>query len=247
MNELIQYQKPELIILAEKTKLRNYDVEKRKMFAVKLVAKLLNLLGVNDGKTEQHNALAIHICDFYGHVSFEQIDKAFGLFVLGIFKTKPFQQLNAVVFGQVMADFSDYEKEQTKIYKLKLQEFKNQAKPMEQTEKDALMETAIENAIEQYKRTGDIELAPSKYDWLDSKGKMRGNRTAAEWDVLKRNQYNSVKNRLIEVYTKAKASSVEEKAEFKNAIIELQQTKSTKAINQSKYELLENYFNSLVS
>ena len=115
MNELIQYQKPELIVLAEKKKLRDYEIEKRKAFSVKLIAKLLNLLGVNDGKTEQHNALAIHVCDFYGHVSFEQIDKAFGLFVIGAFTTKPFQQLNAVVFGQVMAEYFLHEKEQTKI------------------------------------------------------------------------------------------------------------------------------------
>ena len=246
MNELIQYQKPELIILAEKKKLRDYPIETRKTHAVRLIAKLLNLLGVNDGKTEQHNALAIHVCDFYGHVSFEQIDKAFGLFVLGTFKTKPFQQLNAVVFGQVITEYFDYEKEQTKIYKMKLQEFKETSKPMDKKEAEELMENAINEAIEVYKRTGEIELAPSKYDWLDSKGLMQGALSLEDWNNIKRDKMNSVRARLIEVYGKAKAISFEDKIEIKNTLKDLQDKKSGMVISQSKLELLKDYFNTKI-
>jgi len=246
MNELIKYQKPELIVLAEKKKLRDYEIETRKAYAVKLIAKLLNLLGVNDGKTEQHNALAIHVCDYYGHVSFEQIDKAFGLFVLGTFKTKPFQQLNAVVFGQVMAEYSNYEKEQTKIYKMKLQEFKETSKPMDKKEAEELMQNAINEAIEIYKRTGEIELAPSKYDWLDSKGIMQGALSLEDWNNVKREKMDSVRTRLIEVYGKAKAISFEDKIEIKNTLKELQDKKSGMVISQSKLELLKDYFNTKI-
>lgn len=246
MNELIQYQKPELIILAEKKKLRDYPIETRKTHAVRLIAKLLNLLGVNDGKTEQHNALAIHVCDFYGHVSFEQIDKAFGLFVLGTFKTKPFQQLNAVVFGQVITEYFDYEKEQTKIYKMKLLEFKETSKPMDKKEAEQLMENAINEAIEVYKRTGEIELAPSKYDWLDSKGLMQGALSLEDWNNVKREKMNSVRARLIEVYGKAKAISFEDKIEIKNTLKDLQDKKSGMVISQSKLELLKDYFNTKI-
>ena len=246
MNELIQYQKPELIVLAEKKKLRDYPIETRKSITVKLIAKLLNLLGVNDGKTEQHNALAIHVCDFYGHISFEQIDKAFGLFVLGTFKIKPFQQLNAVVFGQVMAEYSNYEKEQTKIYKMKLQEFKETSKPMDKKEAEKLMENAINEAIEVYKRTGQIELAPSKYDWLDSKGKMQGTFSLEEWNNMKREKMNSVRTRLIEVYGKAKALSFEDKIEIKNTLKDLQIKNCGIVISQCKLELLQDYFNTKI-
>ncbi|MFZ2432495.1 MAG: hypothetical protein WAW57_15255 [Lutibacter sp.] len=243
MNELIQYQKPELIILAEKKKLRDYEIETRKAYAVKLIAKLLNLLGVNDGKTEQHNALAIHVCDYYGHVSFEQIDKAFGLFVLGTFKTKPFQQLNAVVFGQVMADYFDYEKDQTKIYKMKIQEMKETAPTMDKEESDKFMEIAIKEAIEIYKKTGDIELPVSKYDWLDSKGLMQGELSLEKWNNIKRDKMESVRTRLIEVYGKAKAISFEDKIEIKNTLKNLQQKNCGMAVAQAKLELLTDYFN----
>ena len=245
MNELIQYQKPELIVLAEKKKLRDYPIETRKTNAVRLIAKLLNLLGVNDGKTEQHNALAIHVCDYYGHFTFEQMDKAFGLFVQGAFKNKPFQQLNAVVFGQVMSEYSEHEKEQTKIYKMKLKEFKETSKPMDKIEADKLMENAIKEAIEVYKETGDIELAPSKYDWLDSKGKMQGELSLEDWNNLKRDKINSVRMRLIEVFGKAKAISFEEKIEIKNTLKDLQEKKCGMVISQCKLELLKDYFDKL--
>lgn len=247
MESLILYAKPELIILAEKKKLRSYQEVELNTTTGAFVYKLLALLGVKDGNLEQHNALANHIKVAYKHQTFEQMDKAFELFISGQLKTKPFQQLNAVVFGQVMNEYFEYEKEQTKVYKLKLNEFKNQAKPMEQTEKDQLMEAAINAALKEYTQTGEIELAPSKYDWLDSKGKLQGTLPKAEWDEIKLNKYESVKTRLIEVYSKAKASSTEERSEFKNIIQDLQGKKSGKIIAQSKYELLKDYFNSLIS
>jgi hypothetical protein len=157
MNELIQCQKPELIVLAEKKKLRDYPIETRKSYAVKLIAKLLNLLAVNDGKTEQHNILAIHLCDYYGHVSFEQIDKAFGLFVAGKLKTKPFQQLNAVVFGSVMNDYFEYENEQLKVYRLKLNELKENTVKISETERLKLIDKHITEMTLQFLKTGEIE------------------------------------------------------------------------------------------
>jgi len=246
MNELIQYQKPELIILAEKKKLRDYQIETRNALMVKFIAKLLNLLGVNDGKTDQHNALALHVSDYYGHYTFEQMDKAFGLFVLGTFKTKPFQQLNAVVFGQVMSEYSEYEKEQTKIYKMKLQEFKETSNQIPESEKDELMENAIKEAIEVYKNTSEIELAASKYDWLFSKGLIQNGINEKDFDEIKKAKYASVKMRLIEVYSKIKSISVEDKAENKKILQELQEKVSGNVVYQCKLELLQDYFNTKI-
>jgi hypothetical protein len=128
--ELAVYSKPELVLISEKMKLRDYSPEQRLTQTANLVYKLLNLLGVNEGKTDHHIELARHVSDFYGHFTFEQIEKAFGLFIVGKFKTRPYQQLNAVVFGQVMNEFDEYQKEQTKVYRLSIQEFKNKAVPM---------------------------------------------------------------------------------------------------------------------
>ena len=245
MEELILYAKPELVLISEKKKLRDYQETDLNIKVVKLVYELLLLLGVKDGSTDQHNALKNHICSAYRHITIEQMEKAFELFVKGEFKTKPFQQLNAVVFGQVMNEYFEYEKDQTKIYRQNIQEFKQKATPMNEQEKNELMEIAIKKAIKHYKKTGEIEMAASKYDWLDSKGMLQGDQTNEEWNTIKKEKYKSVKNRLIATYSSAKASSQDQKTELKNIIKELQETKSGKAIAQSKTELLENYFNSL--
>ena len=45
------------------------------------------------------------------------------------------QQLNAVVVGNVMIEYLEYEKQKTKNYRLKIQEFKTKAIPMTEQEK----------------------------------------------------------------------------------------------------------------
>lgn len=247
MDQLQIYSKPELVLISEKKKLRNYTPDERTMKSANLVYRLLNLLGVNDGKTEHHTELVNHVTNFYGHFTFEQIEKAFGMFISRQLKTQPFQQLNAVVFGNVMQEFDDYQKEQTRVYRLAIQEFKNKAVPMSEDEKDQIMEESIEKAIQKYKKTGEIEMAHSKYDWLDLKGKLQEGLTRDEWDSRKRSKYLSVKHRLIAVYENMKATNTEEKTEYKNIIKELQEPKSGKIITQSKKELLENYFNYIIS
>jgi len=242
MEQLQVYSKPELVLISEKKKLRDYSPEQRLTQTANLVYKLLNLLGVNEGKTDHHVELARHVSDFYGHFTFEQIEKAFGLFIVGKFKAKPFQQLNAVVFGQVMQEFDEYQKEQTKVYRLNIQEFKNKAIPMETKDKDEFMEFAIKKAIEQFAKTGVIELASSKYDWLDSHNKLQDERSTEEWEKLKRTKYNSVQARLKVHYENEKAGTRDQKTEAKNTLKEIQENKSGKVIAQCKLELLEDYF-----
>ena len=245
MDQLAKYIKPELIVISESKKLRDFTPEERTMKSASLVYKLLNLLGVKDGNTEHHTELVRHVTDFYGHFTFEQIEKAFGMFISRQLKIQPFQQLNAVVFGNVMQEFDDYTKEQTKNYRLAIQEFKAKAIPMTQEEKDDIMQKAIEKAIDVYKQTGTIEMASSKYDWLDAQGKLQGKLTKDEWHNRKRSKYASVKSRLIASYSSMKANTQDEKTTYKNVLIELQNAKSGKIISQCKLELLEHYFDNL--
>lgn len=242
MNKLIQYKKPELILLAEKVKLRDYPEEKRNSLTMQFIFKLLNLLGVNDGKTEQHNALAVHVSEFYKDYTFEQMDKAFGLFVSGAFNVKPFQQLNAVVYGSVMSEFFNYEKEQTKIYKMKVMEQKETKPPMSEEDKKIFMDNAINKAIEEYQKTGEIELPASKYDWLFSQGIIQQEMSFEDFNELKKAKYETVKAKLLEVYTKQKCISVDEKTENKNIIKELQEKVSGNVVYHCKLEMLKDYF-----
>jgi hypothetical protein len=104
------------------------------------------------------------------------------------------------------------------------------------------MKIAINNAIQEFKKTGQIELASSKYDWLDSKNKLQGERSTPEWENLKRTKYNSVQSRLKVHYENLKSGSRDEKIEVKNILKEIQENKSGKVIAQCKLELLEDYF-----
>ena len=79
MDQLVIYNKPELVLISETKKLRDYNPEQRLTQSANLVYKLLNLLGVNDGKTEHHTELVRHVSDFYGHFTFEQIEKAYSI------------------------------------------------------------------------------------------------------------------------------------------------------------------------
>lgn len=246
MDQLQIYKKPELVLISEKKKLREYSQEEKMGKVANLIFKLLNLLGVNEGKTEHHLVLARHVSDFYGHFSFEQIEKAFGLFIARTFKTKPFQQLNAVVFGQVMAEYSEYEKEQTKIYKMKLKEFRETAEPMPENEKNEYMEKVISNALSAYKDTGDIDMPIPKYDWLNSQGLIQGDMSLIDFNEMKKEKYEIVKNRLIEIYGKAKALSFEDKIQIKKTLKDLQEKGCWLVVAQCKLEMLEDYFNTKI-
>jgi len=246
MENIIQYAKPQLIVLSEKKKIRDYVDETKKLYTVKLVKKLLLLLGVNEGKQDVHNALALHIISAYNHFTFEQIDKAFELFVSGALKSKPFQQLNAVVFGQVMVEYAEYEKEQTKVYRQKLTEFNQQAKPMSEEEKDNYMNIQIEKAIKEFEKTGNIDVPTAKYDYLFAKGKIQGKLSKTEFEALKRAKYNSVQNRLIGVYASMKATTFDEKIEIKNIQKQIEENKSGIVVMQCKLEMVQDYFNDII-
>lgn len=246
MNKLVKYKKDELILISEKPKLRSYEETERKRLVVKLVAELLFLLGVNEGKTEQHNALALHINNNWTNLTFEEIRKAFIMFVNGELNIKPFQQLNAVVFGQVINEFKTFQVDKIRSYKNKMQKLKFESNKMTPQEADKFMENIIEEAKKKFKKNGLIESHFSKYNWLDSKGKLQGNKSKKEWEDYKLTKYYSVQSRLLVDYENMKAQTRDEKNKIKLAIQDIKNKKSNKVINQCKLEILEDYFNNLI-
>ena len=65
-----------------------------------------------------------------------------------------------------------------------------------------------------------------------SKGLIQNGINEKGFDEIKKAKYNSVKTRLIEVYSKSKADSESEKADIKNTIKELQEKVSGKVMYQ---------------
>ena len=245
--QLAKYKKPGLLVLADAPKLREIPEEEKNAKTVKLIIYLLNLLGVTKVKTEQHNALAVHISENYADSTFEEIHKAFNLFVKGEFETKPYQQLNAVVFGKVMSEYDELKRNQSKTYQLQLQEFKRKSEPMSQEEIDGFMELSILKAIETFAKTGVIEVPGNKYDWLDSKGRLQGEATDEDWKSYKKTKYSYCKARLIAKFKNKETISIEEIIKKRDVIKELEEAKSGKVVLMSKTEILEDYFKELLN
>lgn len=254
--EIIKYKKPYLIELEEKKKLKDYG-ENLNQLCLNVVTKLLDLLGVKDGKTEHHIALVNHIIDCYKNYTLEEIKYAFDLYIKGEYTQqtssgfitlKPNQSLNAVVFGQVMREYELRKQKELKNYRLKIQQFKNQAKPMKQEDINEIMEKAIQEGLRHFKETGIVDNANSRYDWLDSQGKFLESfsMTQQQFNDYKKKEYNTIVAKLEVEYENKKASTKEEKASFKNILQELKEPKSGKAIIECKKKLLLNYYKKIV-
>lgn len=247
LNQLVRFAKPELVVLSESPKLRELSIEEKNTKSFEVVKYLLNLLGVADGKTEHHKALIMHISQNYTDNTFEEIYKAFNLFAMGELQEKPLQQLNAVVFGKVMAEYSKLKRNQVKTYQLRLQEFKREAQPMSQDDIDEFMDEIISEAVEKFKKTGVIEMAANKYDWLDSKGRIQGERTKETWYKYKRTKYISCKASLKVELKNQKPVNKQEKINLTNTLKELEEAKSGKVVLRCKTEILEDYFKQLIN
>lgn len=244
MSELVAYAKPKMIVLEEKKKLREYQEANLNTLCKELVVYLLNLLAVNGDKTDQHNAMFSFVRDCYKHSTFEEIKYAFNLYVQGEFELKPYQTLNAVVFGQVMREYDLKKKKDLKNYRLNIQQFKNKAKEMTPEEAEEYMVIAIDKAIEVYKKSGKIKTPSSKYDYLDKKGLLQEafKIDNEKWDAYKKTKYTMVQVELIEQYKSKKAVNRDDKIDIKNTLIALENEKNGQVISECKKQILTDYF-----
>ena len=242
MSNLKIYKKPELIVLESKKKLREYtDIEFNTKCA-NLVYYLLNLLGVSDGKTEHHTTLIKFIKATSDHYSFEEIVKAFDLYVSHQLNIKVFQQLNAVVFGNVMKAFSVYKNQKLRIYKQQ-NSIKKEVE-LSENEKNQIMQKATLKIFAEYKQTEELKgITHHIYDYLDNKGLMP-----------KENEYK------ISIYKKAKKIILQEKRNeyllsqnvpqnniINEQIDSIKNNNNKQVINFSKKIILEEYFKKIIS
>ena len=165
------YKEPMLFVLENKQKIKEYSEDILNVKILSIVDTLLNLLGVNqnESKDGQWIELAKFIRSDYSHFTFEEIEHAFKMFIKGEFETKPFQQLNAVVFGQVMNYYYDYKR-------IKLFDFKKQLNTKElpmitESQKDEIVLDGLKSAFDLYSiRKKMNEVVSHYYDFLDEKG-----------------------------------------------------------------------------
>jgi len=169
MSNLTIYTPPKLAILEAKKKIRDYSETERNQITFRMIEKLLNLLGVNDGKQEHHKTLHAFINEMYTRLTYEEINEAFNLCVAGEFNIKPFQQLNSVVFGQVISAFEVYKKEKLYTYRQKLQKEKAMT-DIPEKEKEFIMLEASDRIFRDYIQNKEItEACNHVYDYLFEK------------------------------------------------------------------------------
>lgn len=166
--------KPELIILEEQTKIRDYEDDAvLNALLVELVNHLLALLGVSGKANSQDHIKAIQfIKDAMRNYTVEEIKKAFDMFVAGEFKEKPIHKFDAVVVGYVMREYQSHKDEKLRNYRLAQQKEDDHApeKPTEQ-EQEEMMNNRIAELILEYQSRGTISgVLTHVYSHLRGKG-----------------------------------------------------------------------------
>ena len=187
MSNIQQYKKPELIVLEEKPKLTSYPMEQRLAVCTGIVKELLQFLGVGKNSDSDHHVKSIKFiaesCQFY---SYEEILKAFNMYVAGRFQQEAYQQLNPVVIGYVMREFEFYKREQLKLYRQKESMKKDEPTEPTEAEKKKSIEDAITRTYLEFKNTGKVTgLITHIYNHLDLEGKFQGNKSDKDWARFK--------------------------------------------------------------
>jgi len=125
MNKLVNYKKPELVVLNELKKIMDYEPEEKLTKSASVVKTLILNLGVGNNSDENQHIQAIkYINENCKDYSFEEIIKAFQLAIEGKLNIQLFQQLNSLVIGNVLREFEVYKRRNLQDYNRKNAEIK---------------------------------------------------------------------------------------------------------------------------
>lgn len=225
-----------LQILDKNLPLRNYpEQDLNRAILMEFMPYLTRLLSLTDETSSNRLEMALPaIKEHCWGMGFSEMKKMFEMYVDNKLTVQPMANyFDRILLGKIV---SSYMQQKSKVIKKEI------LKIMSESEKIEIMEIAIKEAIDVYRETGDIDLSSSKYDYLYAKGLLQGSLSKEDFNDLKRLKYESVKNRLIAVYSEMKFNSLEEKKENKNILKEIQEKVSGTVVYQCKFEMLEDYF-----
>tara|TARA_R110002020_G_scaffold218594_5_gene426506 strand:+ start:318 stop:1100 length:783 start_codon:yes stop_codon:yes gene_type:complete len=225
------YKKPQLILLEEKKKIRDYPAEQRLAFSYKIVENLLADLGVGkNSDTEHHKRVIKAIADDYGKYTFEEIQNAFKLAIMGVLNIELFQQINVLVFAKVMKLYEEHKKNKLRTYRL------NKQKPIEQEmtneEIQKFTEQALTKQLTNFLQTRTIDKKRIYvYDIFDKAGMM-------PTDIqYKKSVHKDAITILKQEYQTKKANSREEHKQIKKFLAEVTDQSLTEEIKWKCKEL----------
>ncbi len=152
MPNLTTYKKPELAVISEVKKMREYNDIERNTIARLIVNGLMGRLGVSGKATTTHHVESIRFIRENKEFTPEEFTKAFELAIEGELKIDLFQQLNCVVIGRVMSLYKAYKIEKLRAYRQR----KTPEKPLTPEQQKQLIRDAIKDEFTNYKFSGEL-------------------------------------------------------------------------------------------
>ena len=152
MPNITTYKKPELAIISEVKKMREYSEVERNTLAHTIVVGLVRRLGVSGRSNPNHHLECERYISNNKEFTPEEFTKAFELAIEGELKIDLFQQLNCVVIGRVMVLYKTYKIEKLRAYRQR----KTPEKPLTPNQQKQLISDAIKDEFENYKLSGEL-------------------------------------------------------------------------------------------
>ncbi len=152
MSNITTYKKPELAVISEVKKMREYSDTDRLTIAKNIVNGLLIKLGVSGRSNTKHHIEVIRFIADNKEFTPEEFTKAFDLAIDGELKIDLFQQLNRVVMGRVMTLYKTYKIEKLRAYTQR----KAPEQPLTPEQQKQLISNAIKDEFTNYKFSGEL-------------------------------------------------------------------------------------------
>ena len=151
MSNLTTYKKPELAVISDAKKMREYSDTDRLTIARSIIDSLIVRLAVSGNSNSAHHVESIRFIVRNKEFTPEEFTKAFDLAIDGELNIDLFQQLNEVVMGRVMVLYKAYKIEKLRVYRSRRLE---EVQTVEQQKQ--LIKDAIKDEFTNYKFSGEL-------------------------------------------------------------------------------------------
>lgn len=238
MSNIQVYKQPLLAVIEQETKIREMPNEERLMKCTQIVANLLLDLGVGSkSDPQQHLRVISFLADDCGKYSVKEVEYAFKLAIQGKIGVDLFQQINKLVVGKVLKAYDDYKTEKLRNFRANKSLTIDTKKTMSESEILVINNSIAKEALDLFLDHGIVNTDKIYvYDVLKKMGCM-----SDDLDYM-----NSVKKDAVEIlkneYENKKATSVDEKREFKSILKEIKSEKGGKLINKCRELAITDFF-----
>lgn len=228
----------DLVKLEKKLPLRAYPEEDlNRVLLMDFLPWISGLLSLTDEVSAERLELTLPVirkqCIGMG---FHEIKKMFEMYADGEMDIKPLANyFDRIIFGKIV---NEYRSRKPKVIKT--------IKPMyiSKEEKEHIMKKAIDQGRSDWLENGILELATSRYDWLDEHNIFQKvfKLTETNWEKVKKRRYLTVREQLRGELEQTKAKSYMAKVKIKELLKSIETSRNGKVIAECKRSLLIDYY-----